>query len=340
MVRLSNVTLKLVFKLLKRCQEVIELLGQLLPTLLKLNTIPLIFHQEPEKDAKKGIQSSKDLNVNLLPYCKTSRELQKAVGVGTASIGSHMEAMVKGDMVGLVLGKKKRTLSIPVKVQNPLSQFGVVIIENGQIKKKIVYSTLHKRIDFGLFLNDIGNSFVSTESIVKAQQYFPNVQIGSNPFESLEKVEIKEEEMSLREKILSDELGRFYFKAHATNEFSVENILIIEETLNMKSMSFQKDFKKEEQFHKLIQIYETFLNPKSAIMQVNITETLAKEIKDLIETLKEKGLENHENLNDVLDEVVQDVKANCLSDTFSRFLQSRYYEEYTKGTSNAMTYLI
>jgi hypothetical protein len=339
MVRLSNVTFKLVFKL-SRCQEVAELLGLLLPTLLKLNTIPLIFHQEPEKDAEKGINGSKDLNVNLLPYCKTSRELQKAVGVGSASLGSHMEAMVKCDMVGLVLGKKKRTLTIPVKVQNPLSQFGVVIIEKGQIKKKVVYSTLHKRIDFGLFLNDIGNTFISTESIIKAQKYFPGVQIGSNKLGSIEKVEVKEEEKSLREKVLSDDLGRFYFKAHATNEFSVENILVIEETLNMKAMPFQKDFKIEEQFHKLIQIYETFLNPKSAIMQVNITETLAKEIEDLIKTLKEKGLDNYENLNDVLDEVVNDVKSNCLGDTFSRFLQSRYYEEYRKGTSDAMTYLI
>jgi len=84
------------------CQEVMEVVGKMFPTFIKLNTLPIIFHQENELDAKKTMENAKDLNVNYIPYCKTTKELQKALGIGNASMGSHMEAMVKANMIGLV----------------------------------------------------------------------------------------------------------------------------------------------------------------------------------------------------------------------------------------------
>ena len=72
------------------CAEVIEVVGKMFPTFLKLNTLPVIFHQENENDAKKAMEKSKDINVKYIPFCKTSKELQKEIGIASASMGNHM----------------------------------------------------------------------------------------------------------------------------------------------------------------------------------------------------------------------------------------------------------
>jgi len=67
-----------------------------------LNTLPLIFHQENEETAAKAMSKSKDVNVKYIPYCKATRELQNLLGIGSASMTNHMEAMVRCNVIGLM----------------------------------------------------------------------------------------------------------------------------------------------------------------------------------------------------------------------------------------------
>jgi hypothetical protein len=288
--------------LLERCQEVIEAVGELFPTLININTLPVIFHQEDDKDEERTMLYSKDLNTRYIPFCKTSKELQKEVGIGNASFECHLKAIVACNLINLVVGEKKRKLTMPFKVQNPMSQFGIVIIEQGIVKKKIAYSSLEKRIDFGLFINDIGSKPSSSESNSTLKKYFPNVQ-QVPPFQisklQLEKITMEQSPVILSprmmspqilsprvespqlsmetdeemEIILSDEIGRYFFKAYAINEKSVESILFIEQVQTLKSIYSEKGL--NYQYSKLKEIYETFLNPKNAMMLVHVPEKLS-----------------------------------------------------------------
>eukprot|EP01080_Neovahlkampfia_damariscottae_P011453 gene11453-4618_t len=320
------------------CAEVIEVVGKMLPTCIKLNTIPIIFHQENEKDAKKAMETSKDLNVKYLPYCKASKELQKAVGIHSASVGNHMEAMAKCGIFDLVLGPKKRSFTIPVKVTNPMSQFGVISIDKGIITKKVVYSTLHKRINFGLFMNDIGSNLISSKMVEKLKKEFPLVT--SQELERVDNTKVSNEEWSEIEEVLADEVGRYYFKAHATNEFSVENLLVCEEVSKFKGMPLQKDFKIQDQIEKAMEIYETFLTTDS-ILQLNIQEELGKDYRKRIEKLQH-SIEEINDLATLFDDLILEIRSGVIKDTFSRFKQTGYYKEYRNGEKGekTMTYLI
>jgi len=228
-------------------------------------------------------------------------------------------------------------LTIPTNVSNPFSQFGVISIENGLIKKKVVYSTLHKRLDFGLFLNDVGSNLSSSEQVSKLMKMFPYVL--SSKLEQIEEPlgDGHKREWSEIEKILSDEIGRYYFKAHATNEYSVENILLYEEISNFKGMTLQNDFKIENQIEKAKEIYEMFLTPDS-IMELNVTQSLTKEYKNRINELHLK----FDDLNDLFDDLMEEIKFGVIVDTFRRFKKSRLYLEYKNSDvgEKVITYLI
>ena len=228
-------------------------------------------------------------------------------------------------------------MTIPTNVSNPFSRFGVISIENGLIKKKVVYSTLHKRLDFGLFLNDVGSNLSSSEQVSKLMKMFPYVL--SSKLEQIEEPlgDGHKREWSEIEKILSDEIGRYYFKAHATNEYSVENILLYEEISNFKGMTLQNDFKIENQIEKAKEIYEMFLTPDS-IMELNVTQSLTKEYKNRINELHLK----FDDLNDLFDDLMEEIKFGVIVDTFRRFKKSRLYLEYKNSDvgEKVITYLI
>jgi hypothetical protein len=341
MVWLSNVTFNFLLTCL-RCQEVIEVVGELFPTLIMMNTIPVIFHKENKKDAEKEMLNAKDLNAKYIPFCKTTKELQKELGIGNASVGCHLKAMVACNMINLVVGEKKRKFTVPLKVENPMSQFGVVIIEKGIIKKKIIYSTLEKRIDFGLFINDIGSKPGCKESITKLKNSFPKVQAKIQRKNTL--TINRKEEWTLIDDILSDDIGRYYFKAHAINEQSVENILFIEQVNQLKSIYLKKGYSYGEQFLKLKEIYKTFLDPKDAIMLVNVPEKLSnllhKELKSFDNLCVDEMNEFIESVSELMNDLLKVVKST-LCDTYSRFKTGRYYQDYQKGSSiEMMTYLV
>ena len=88
-------------------------------------------------------------------------------------------------------------------------------------------------------MNDVGSNLSSSEQVSKLMKMFPYVL--SSKLEQIEEPlgDGHKREWSEIEKILSDEIGRYYFKAHATNEYSVENILLYEEISNFKGMTYK-----------------------------------------------------------------------------------------------------
>eukprot|EP01080_Neovahlkampfia_damariscottae_P008345 gene8345-170_t len=326
------------------CQEVIENVGRMFPTFIKLNAVPIIFHQEDPKTVKKYFENNKkDINANYLPFAYASKSLNDVLGIGSASLGSHIEAIMKGNMLGLVLGPKKRVFTIPTKVRNPMSQFAAVSIENGIVKKKVVYSTLYKRVDFGLFMNDIGSTLVSKKNVQRLMNLFPNI-VDSKIENQTNTVDRKSTNIDNNEgeieKTLSDEIGRFYLKAFASNEYSVENILIYEEISFFKGMPLQKNFTIESQIEKAKEIYKNFI-VEGSMMELNITRNLAKDYENRIEQF-ESHHEKNEDLSKFFDDLMKEVRMEILGDTFGRFKKSRYYDEYLDGKhgEKTITYLV
>jgi hypothetical protein len=304
--------------------------------MIQLNIIPIVMYQEKEADAVKYFKNTKDYNVRHIPFARTTTKLQDLLGITNASLFNHAEAMIKTDLLYLMTGPKRRSFVIPLHVDRPLAKFGVVFIENGVVKREIIFEKLYKRIDFGLFLND-----TSSNSSFDAQilHYFKDldlkekVSIISNSI-----IEESEKSNQLVDKVLQSDLGRFYFKGFATSEFSVENIMFYEEVMNFKNMKKAKSYDVENQIQRAEEMIETYLKP-SSIMQLNTTDEFLQNVSNSFEVIK-KG--NVDEIDKLFDEVLGDTKV-VLSDTYSRFVFSRYFSEYQKSlnsTNQSINYLI
>jgi hypothetical protein len=311
------------------CQEVIYQMGQLLPSLLKLNTIPIIIHQQKDEAAESFVTKSRDLNVKYLAYACTTKDLQRLIGINSAPIMAHMGAMK--EMIELVCGEKRRKLEIPYNVNNPLSQFGVITVANDLVKKKIIYSSLEKRVDFGMLLQQQGQSSAFSEDyLTKILKYYPDYDYKTD-FKRVAKVrkstvrsaKKKEDPLTLQD-VLESDIGRYYFKAFAVSEYSIENLLLYEEVLKYTAMKDQYIHKVSEQLELAKHIVEYYLLDSSP-MQVNIQQKLAKSAVEAIEQFEK---EEKVDLDSVFDEIISDIKKNCLNDTFARFLSSKHKSDY------------
>jgi tyrosine-protein phosphatase YwqE len=107
MVWMSNVSFISSY-LFSRCQEVTEEVGKHLKTMIQMNTIPVIVHQERDEVAIKYFKNTKDMNVCHIPYAKTTTKLQGLLGINNASLYNHAEAMIKTDLLNLMIGPKKK----------------------------------------------------------------------------------------------------------------------------------------------------------------------------------------------------------------------------------------
>jgi hypothetical protein len=323
------------------CQEVIEEVGKHLKTMIQMNTIPVIVHQQSEEDALKYFSKTKDMNVCHIPYAKTTTKLQDLLGINNASLYNHAEAMIKTDLLNLMIGPKKRNFTIPLNVSNPLSKFGIIFVENGIVKREVIFSKLYKRIDFGLFLNDMSTTTLSTFD-PQILHYFPKLDFKEKVSIITNSLEMEHDSNKKNtkevEKIIQSDLGRFYFKAFATSEYSIENISFYEQVLLFKEMKNSKSYELSAQIEKIEEMFETFLKP-SSIMQLNTTEKNISVAKKNLEEIK-NGKE--EDIDKIFDEILVDVMA-VLEDTYSRFRFSRYKTEFEKAqqsSNQTINYLI
>jgi hypothetical protein len=315
------------------CQEVIEEVGKNLKTMIQMNTIPVIIHQERDQDAVKYFESTKDLNVCHIPFAKTTTKLQELLGITNASLYNHAEAMFKTDVLSLMIGPKKRNFTIPLNVSNPFSKFGIVFLEKGIVKREVIFSKLHKRIDFGLFLNDMSTTSSFDPKIL---QYFKFLEV--NEKSNLVNSQLEHEDSKKISKLLQSDLGRFYFKAFATSEYSIENISFYEQVSMYKNMRNSKMFELSAQIEKIQEMIETFLK-SSSIMQLNTTDENISLLMKGYQEIKEGKVEKIDLL---FDEILKDIMG-VLEDTYSRFKFSRYqteYEKALKSTNQTINYLI
>jgi RNAse (barnase) inhibitor barstar len=336
MVWLPNVSFYLFSETFFRCQEVIEEVGKNLKTMLQLNTIPVIVHQEREKDALKYFDITKDLNVCHIPFAKTTTKLQELLEINNASLYNHAEAMIKTDLLNLMVGPKKRNFTVPLSVSNPFSKFGIIFIENGVVKREVIFSKLFKRIDFGLFLNDVSSCTKFDPQILN---YFKSLELKDKVSIISNSIGVLEQSNSDKDvtKVIQSDLGRFYFKAFATSEYSIENISFYEQVSMYKSMKNSKIEDLSLQIAKIDEMFETFLKP-SSIMQLNTTDEKISNAIEKYNGIKEGKVENLETL---FDEILGDIMV-VLEDTYMRFKISRYHQEYQKSLKSTQTinYLI
>jgi hypothetical protein len=318
------------------CQEVIEEVGKNLKTMIQMNTFPVIVHQERDEVAIKYFKNTKDLNVCHIPFAKTSTKLQELLGIDNASLYNHAEAMIKTDLLNLMIGPKKRNFTIPLNVSNPFSKFGIIFVENGAVKREVIFSKLYKRIDFGMFLNDV-SSYSTFDS--KILQYFKDFQSSLKEKVSiLPTHEMDTKNLKKISSIVQSDLGRFYFKAFATSEYSIENISFYEQVMVFKNMKNSKSYELSAHIEKIEEMFETFLKP-SSIMQLNTTDEMIYVAVKGYQEIKEGKVENIENL---FDDILGDIMV-VLEDTYSRFKFSRYCTEYEKAlssTNQTINYLI
>ena len=75
-----------------------------------------------------------------------------------------------------------------------------------------------------------------------------------------------------------------------------------------------------------------------SIMELNITQNLAKDYKNRINELHLK----FDDLNDLFDDLMEEIKVGVVVDTFRRFKKSRLYLEYKNSDvgEKVITYLI
>jgi hypothetical protein len=196
---------------------------------------------------------------------------------------------------------------------------------------------LYKRIDFGLFLNDVSSYSTFDPQILN---YFKSLELKEKVSiisDSIVHLDQKKSEKDVKSVIQSD-LGRFYFKAFATSEYSIENISFYEQVSIFKNMKNSKNEDLSAQIEKIEEIFETFLKP-SSIMQLNTTdEKISGAVKEFQE-MKEGKVEEIENL---FDDILVDIMV-VLEDTYMRFQVSRYHQEFQKSlksTTQTINYLI
>ncbi|EFC38805.1 RGS domain-containing protein [Naegleria gruberi] len=134
------------------CQKLIDNLDEYLPSLLMLNIIPVICHQEDETKFGKHISHTK------LFHCKISTQAKRMLLIDKASVVKHMKAM---PTILKLLVKEKRKLFLPslseIKDMELVSTFGMHIVRNGQVETSYFYKNLLDRPDLGQFVFNLSN---------------------------------------------------------------------------------------------------------------------------------------------------------------------------------------
>ena len=137
--------------------------------------------------------------------------------------------------------------------------------------------------------------------------------------DSLKKLDFKNDLFCFKG-VLSNEIGRFYFRNFSKIEHSIENLLFYEEVLLFKNLKEKKELKENA-----IEIYNYFLSENS-LFQINVTLKLSNEIDKKIK-IQEEDSDDCIQI-DVFDEIISDLLVNVIDDVFKRFEKSDYFDQY------------
>lgn len=314
------------------CQDVLDRVEEMFSQMLLTNTIPVIGHQQTQKSVDYYFQNTKSPILKNMLYTKIEKEDRELLGLKDSPLSQHIKTM-GGNFKAMIYEKKY--FQFPSDVIAPLTCFGVFSVEHSKITKKVIYEDFSKRLNFGIFLQDMGVSRVVDNevdyiqritSLYKGLDLHVLKRVTKEVISKTEKLE-KTNTSELRT-LLEDDTKRFYFKAFATNEYSLESLMFYEEIA-----LFKKTKEKERKFRIAERIFKYYLDEKG-IYQVNTSSKFVGPIKEKIKS------QNEDNITDVMfDEVLDDVIYYQINDTYSRFKKSKFFNAM-ESDSDIVSYLI
>lgn len=285
------------------CQKVVADLSDFFPTFLKMNTIPIVCHQESIDEGSNYVNTlfaKNPLACKLPRVGGIGKEVHSFFKLKNASFLEHLKtipAMVQ-------LGRK---FSLPLtSVENPFVEFGLFLIENGQIISTWKFKCLSERPDYGQYLQSIGpySQENGIEMVQHLDKLFPHVMTAKVAFAKITTAVTKMTCTSLEETLANPQL-RAQFKIFVTNEHSVENILFIEHVESFKKLPPGKRNLRAKN------ILDTFVHVGSP-MELNINNHLRDSVLHLVN-------EQAVPLPTTFDSVILELMCTILSDSFSRF---------------------
>eukprot|EP01080_Neovahlkampfia_damariscottae_P003970 gene3970-7226_t len=332
------------------CQELIDLIGKSLFTMLKMNTIPVIGHQQNHESAVKYFQSNKDPISKTLPFCRIGKEEREILGLTNSPLSEHMKTMKK-NLSAVIYDN--RFFSAPTDVVSPLTAFGVFSIENNKITKKLIYKDFTKKLNFGKILQEGMTEYQyqddeEDEDDKKEEKKFNQI---FELFKDLDIQKLKEETAKKQEtsifkkdkediefeklekemnEVLYDDAKRYYFRVFTTNEFVSETLMFYEEVLIYKSIPSEQFKKRKKIFEK---IYHNFISD-AGISQIIISNKNVTPISTILLEGKKDSFKD-----EVFDDVIVELKKNLMVDLFSRYKESSLYEE-SKSKNTTVTYFM
>lgn len=289
------------------CQKVVADLSDFFPTFLKMNTIPVVCHQETIDEGSNYVNTlfPKDSLVGKLPRVGgIGKDVHSHFKLKNASFWEHVKtipAMVK-------LG---RNFSFPLaSVANPFVEFGLFLIENGAIVSTWKFKCLSERPDYGQYLQTIGPcNQESLQQVQHLDKLFPGVMAAKTAVYSIGNSNaVRPISITLEETLLNATL-REQFKIFVTNEHSIENILFLEHVESFKNLTQTARLKCAQH------ILETFISVGSP-MELNINKPMRDAV---LHDLNTQTLPNPT----VFDGIVLELMCTVLSDSFARFLNAK-----------------
>jgi ankyrin repeat protein len=325
------------------CQELIDIIGKTLFTMLKMNTIPIIGHQQNHETAKSYFANNKDPISKYLPYCRIGKEEREILGLFNSPLSEHMKTMKK-NLSAVIY--ENRYFSAPLDVVAPLTAFGVFVIENNHITKKIIYKDFTKKLNFGLILQEGMTKYQFNENEEEEEE---NLKEIFEMFKELDFKKLKREledhqivfkkdedekndELLIKEMndVLYDDTKRYYFKAFAINEFASETLIFYDQVLIYKSVPKEQWKNRKKIFEK---IYTNFISD-DGISKIVISNKNSSPISKILVDENNDGYSD-----DVFDDILKEIKNILIFDLFSRYKKSSIYEE-SKSKNSTVTYFL
>lgn len=326
-------------------KEVLDMVASHLYYLLRLNTVPVILHQETRENVLLYQKNSLIPQAKHLLFIKVDDNLLQSFELLTLikkeqGMLNGIQGILKKDQ------KKQKEEFIKQKI------FGMVFVDDEKITQRVLFEP-GTHIDFcGMYFQDLdvkkckgtSSDKVFFQSILKIFPTLPPHHLNTivrhmlREFEELKRKEKEEKEQKEKEemdrlngvkktdnisglrkfeKCMRKDRRRFYFKKFATKESSVEPSYLYEEVLQYKGVH-SLDYK----LKKAQRIYKIFVDPKG-ILPVNTNMKHIREVQEIIE----KAVKFNEfPPDDLFDRLLSDVKS-VLSDSFLRFVLLDVYKD-------------
>jgi hypothetical protein len=294
------------------CQGTMEDIYEISNELLKLNTIPVIVHEESIENYNKFINSNSStkkysifMHLNRFEFVhhfKLTKEhtLSKIWSYAQSGFPEFNRLKKIGLKVINSLPKDNRQLA------------ACFVVQNSKIISEYRKEHKYQRFDVARIVLDPDGFGIEIRT-TNFQCNIPSV----DTFQKKGQIKLKD--------ILNDGNNLLYFKLHATTEFSSENIIFFEEVTKIQNLS------NEELTIESKRIYDDFLVQNSKY-RLNTSKKLIQNI--------EIRIQNKEWSVHLFDEILQELESEVFIDMYSRFSKSELYQQMCDEKKKKTNYLI